>query len=743
MVPQMIHRWVWECVRGRVGLALGLSLLLAIGALLMPEMARAGTTTRVSVASDGTQGNSRSFYPAATNDRVISADGRYVAFISFATNLVPGDTNSTNDIFVHDLETGQTTRISIASDGTQANSESKSPSISADGRYVAFDSAASNLVPGDTNGARDVFVHDRETGKTTRVSVASNGRQGDSHSEDPSISADGRYVAFGSFSHDLIWIDLDGDGRCEEAEGCDINGSADIYVHDRQTGQTTRVSVAFDGTPTNSGSDEPSISDDGRYVAFLSAATNLVPGDTNGRWDVFVHDRLTGQTTRVSVASDGTQTNSWSDFPSISADGRYVAFDSIASNLVPGDTNGFGDVFVHDQVTGQTTRFSIASDGREANGGSSWPSISADGRYVAFASSANNLVPGDTNDHPDIFVHDRGPIPNLTAGCTPCAEKTGEPIQTGAGEYFTDPHVDINLGGPMPLSFSRIYAARLQSEGVWQNSLGPNWMHNFDLRLRSSPRSLDVVYYRGKIISFKKGDMTLNNPEEVLYELRQDADTGDFWMMDPARRLVHHLSVDGRLLEIKDRNENTLTLAYDGFGKLTQVSDGLGRTLSFIYDVSGNLSGLTDGTRILAFSYTDGVLTGFTDAMGNTTAYEYDITKPLLGPLLTAIVLPLGNRHHIQTYDTQGRVIQQVDAFANATTFEYDTPAPGTTTITDPLGNRRTTGHERQKVMTEATDAQGQTSSFAYDDHDRPTSSTDRLGNTTAMSYQPESGLPT
>lgn len=278
----------------------------------------------------------------------VSADGSVVAFASGSSDLVAGDNNGVSDIFVRDRHTGQTTRVSVASDGTEANDNSTGwtpgPALSADGRFVAFSSFASNLVPGDTNGVQDVFVHDRQTGETTRVSVASDGTQGDLPSLLPGISADGR------------------------------------------------------------------------YVAFYSSATNLVPGDTNRLRDTFVHDRLTGQTTRVSVASDGSQGEFYRDWspivesaPSFSADGRYVAFLSLASNLVPGDTNKGGDVFVHDRVTGVTSLVSASLSDEPGDLGSLTPALSADGRYVVFASTATDLVadvPPTSSALPSVYVRD-------------------------------------------------------------------------------------------------------------------------------------------------------------------------------------------------------------------------------------------------------------------------------------------------------------------------------------------------
>ena len=343
-------------------------------------------TARASVTTDGTEANG-----SVGSKASISADGRYVAFSSSSSNLVAGDSNGTGDVFVHDSLTGTTTRVSISSDGAQANSSSGAPSISADGRYVAFESLASNLVAGHTNAWPDVFVHDRQTATTTLVSVASDGTPADQPAFKPDISDDGRFVTFTSYASNLAV----GDGEF-------IN---DVFVHDRQTATTTVVSVASDGTAAVNNSDNPSISAGGRYVAFDSFAPNLVSGDTNVTSDVFVHDRQTGTTTRVSVASDGNQANDRAVLPSISADGRYVAFESPASNLVAGDTNSAYDVFVHDRQTGGTTRVSKASDGTQGSGSSWMPSISADGRYVTFVSAANDLVAGDTKGQ-DAFLHD-------------------------------------------------------------------------------------------------------------------------------------------------------------------------------------------------------------------------------------------------------------------------------------------------------------------------------------------------
>jgi Tol biopolymer transport system component len=362
-----------------------------------------GTTERVSVSTAGVEANDHSDLGS------LSVDGRYVAFWSRASNLVAGDTNGVGDIFVRDRLSGVTERVSVDSTGVQANDECEQVTISADGRFVAFSSVASNLVAGDANACEDVFVHDRQTGKTERVSLSSTGGQGNAPSSDNyysgiAITPDGRLVAFSSLASNLV--------------AGDTNGSEDVFLRDRQAGTTERISIDSAGAQGDGRSIDPSISSDGRVLAFESASTNLVPGDTNGGWDVFVHDRQTGTTKRVSVDSSGNQgiglwPNNSSLGCSISANGRYVSFGSYCTNLVPNDTNNDADCFVHDRLTGITENANVSSTGVQGIYGMFVPyeggtSISADGRFVAFQSYAWNLVANDTSGDADIFVRDRG-----------------------------------------------------------------------------------------------------------------------------------------------------------------------------------------------------------------------------------------------------------------------------------------------------------------------------------------------
>lgn len=344
------------------------------------------TIRRVSVNSAGKQANDWSVYP------VISADGRYIAFESRATKLVPNDTNNTDDIFVYNIKKRQTIRVSVSSNGVQANGESSKPSISADGRYVAFASKASNLVPGDTNDVSDIFVHDLTTGKTTRVNLTSRDKQINGSSGTAIISANGRFVAFTSSDNKIVPHDL--------------NLSGDAFIRDLKLGTTTRVSLNSNGIEGNGPSTASALSETGRFVTIRSDASNLVPDDENEASDIFVHDRKTGITTRVSVSSTGEEAEGSSVGSSMSANGRFVAFHSTASNLTENATTTL-NVFVHDRNTGETTLVSLSTSGEVGTNVSVSPSISANGRFVAFSSNAANLVPDDDNGAADIFVHDR------------------------------------------------------------------------------------------------------------------------------------------------------------------------------------------------------------------------------------------------------------------------------------------------------------------------------------------------
>jgi Tol biopolymer transport system component len=363
----------------------------------------------------------------------ISADGRYVAFISNATNLVPDDVNTWRDVFVRDRVAGTTERINnvapeyanLPFPDNQILAPSDGATISANGRFVAFYSGSGRVVSGDTNSRWDVFVTDRNTGTTIRVSTASNGTQGNHHSgvnasinnfssfpapDHIGVSNDGRYIAFVSWASNLVPGDTnnycENDGLPPATDNC-----SDIFVKDIVTGTTTRVSISNTGQEANSASTYPDISANGQIVTFQSTASNLVPNDTNNFCnnsqtdpdnlncsDIFVRDIAAGTTTRVSVSTTGVQGGLASYQPTISADGRYVAFVSDSTLLFASDDNQLQDILVHDRVTKITKLVSSAFNGVQSNGGSFVPEISDNGMFVAFESDARNIVTGDLNN---------------------------------------------------------------------------------------------------------------------------------------------------------------------------------------------------------------------------------------------------------------------------------------------------------------------------------------------------------
>jgi Tol biopolymer transport system component len=338
--------------------------------------------SRESVATNGSQAG------LASHEVAMSADGRYLAIASEATNLVPG--TAFGQVYLRDRQLLQTTVVSVSPAGAFANDQCIHPAISADGRYVAFASAATNL--GVASTTFQVFVHDRVAATTQCASVSTSGVVGSFYSILPAISADGRYVAFVSRAGNLI-------------DGSTLPATERVYVRDLLLGTTSAVSVDVNGAPA--AGTRPAISADGRYVTFTSAAAGIVPNDGNSVGDVFLRDRAAGTTEIVSVTPTGTTGSAASYESSISADGRMVAFSSVALDLVPfTPLNGFRQILVRDRLTQTTSLVTLARSGVPATADADWPSISADGRHVAFSSPSTDLVIGDTNGHTDVFVRD-------------------------------------------------------------------------------------------------------------------------------------------------------------------------------------------------------------------------------------------------------------------------------------------------------------------------------------------------
>jgi Tol biopolymer transport system component len=344
----------------------------------------------------------------------LSADGRWIAFATDSAGVVAGDTNGWSDAFVLDRETGAVVRVSVSTSGDQANGPSYLPVTSANGRFVAFTSGASNLASGDTNFVDDVFVRDRDLDgngvfdepggvQTVRASVSSAGAQAASASRAASLSADGRFVAFESDASNLV--------------AGDANWWTDVFVRDLQTGITERASLDSSGADAAVICYWPTLSADGRFVAFVSDWRRPPPSPGGGATptgSIFVRDRQAGTTTAVDRNAVGALGDGNCFEPSVSADGRFVAFRSLSTNLVPGDSDGISDVFRWDRATGEIVRVSAPFDDIEAHGSddsrvASGSAMTPDGGTIAFASALSHLVPGDTNGFSDVFVRAYGP----------------------------------------------------------------------------------------------------------------------------------------------------------------------------------------------------------------------------------------------------------------------------------------------------------------------------------------------
>lgn len=373
-------------------------------------------TERISISSTGEEGNYDSYEPS------ISADGRYVAFTSYATNLVPGDTNGFSDVFIRDRLLNTTYCLSISNTGEGGNADSYGSSISADGRYIAFVSPANNLVSNDDNGFSDIFVYDQTLNSIKRISISNTGKERNWDCYSPCISADGNCIAFVSGADNLI--------------SDDNNSFEDIFVYNQALNSVKRVSISTNGEEANGGCFGPSISADGRYIAFTSYASNLVTDDNNDLSDIFVRDQILEITERVSISSNGEEFDEECSYSSISANGRYITF--VVGNRPQSarislsafeDMNGYKDIFVHDRMSKITRKVSISSTGEEGNGDSNFPSISADGSFIAFNSYADNLVPEDNNYHTDVFVYTNENVLQYFSGyITPNTVKSGDSI---------------------------------------------------------------------------------------------------------------------------------------------------------------------------------------------------------------------------------------------------------------------------------------------------------------------------
>lgn len=489
--------------------------LVLLGSLGLATVARAvlPSPAPVLVSADvpGTgSGNQRSSLTDRVDipRRVVSQDGRYVVFISQATNLVPlPDANNNPDVFVRDLLTGTTQLVSVNQSGTAAaNGFSNDCTISADGRYVCFDSSASDLAPGDSNGGLDVFVRDLQTRVTTLVSANPAGNSQSGFSRNATMTPDGHFVAFTSTAPDLVAgyqsaggaralflrdlrappntatqlvstltggttlgvevtddpPDLSADGRfvvftCNDfLVPADQNGTQDVYVRDTQLRVTELVSTNAAGTGSgNSGSSAPAISADGRYVAFNSFGTDLVAGmaDTNNGSDVFLRDRTSRATKLVSVNAAGTAAGNGFTFqstPSISTDGRYVAFASRATDLTPGVSGTQLNAYVRDTVAGSTALASVNQAGTGAgNGSTSPPTLSSDGRYVVFASMASDLVGSDNNSRTDVFWRD------LFAGKTALVSRNAAGTDGGSGASGANGRATLSGDGAVVVFLSQ------------------------------------------------------------------------------------------------------------------------------------------------------------------------------------------------------------------------------------------------------------------------------------------------
>ena len=727
--------------------------------------ARAATepVTRATVGSAGEECN------ASCGGALVAGEGRYVFWVTAASNLVPDDTNGVSDIFVRDRSTASTGRVSVSSTGEQANAGlTGGLAVSRDGRFVAFSSEASNLVPGDTNGVADVFVRDRAEGTTTRVSVSSSGAQanGSSNTWQIGMSANGRYLAFDSGASNLV--------------SGDTNGARDVFVHDRATGTTTRVSVTSSGKQSQGETRALAISGNGNRLLFWGIDNvNLVREDTNGRNDVFVHDRTTGATSLVSLGWDGRQGDTdiipYYGGAALTHDGRYAFFQSGGNNLIPGDQNFAVDIFRRDLSTGTTTLVSLTyqSSLMPDRAGAYLGSITPDGRYLAFWSQSPSLVPDDNNvlcswrngdsvfwsNCADVFVRDlaTGSVTraslsssgeqgnghsqgatispdgrwvgfgseasNLVAGDTNdyCDNRDADDDLDNCGDGFIrDMHVAI-VAIPIEQTFGlgfglhAINPAGFLSDPV-NTATGSYVSSTTDIRLPG----LGIPFEFTR--SYTSADTSVG-PLGIGWTHSYAASL----TIDPNGDVLFR-SEDGQQIRYTKQPNGSFIGPPGGLSRLSALQGGYQvlrkDQARYMFDAQGRLTRLEDRNgQGLMFSHgADGLLSTVTDSAGRVVTFSHNGTGRL-----TSIALPDGRT--VGYGYTGGRLTSVTDPRAGTISYEYD-EAARLSKVIDANGHAVVTNtYGPDGRLVEQADALGNTSTFDWDPSTETATMTDARGN--------------
>lgn len=656
----------------------------------------------------------------------ISSDGRYIAFVSGAP-YDPLDLNRAADLYLFDISSESyawVTRGLGFVTGTEGEMGGGVPSISADGRFVAFTSWSDASLLADANGDQDAFLFDRTTGLIELVSVNGEGMQGNSDSAAPKVSREGRYVVFGSLASNLV------------AE--DTNQQPDVFIRDRGAGTTTRVSVGPGGVEPAGASGRASISGDGKRVAFTFTGANF-PDERP--WDTYVLVKDLETDSILSISdNDGISDNEGITAftsPSISEDGAHVAW--VADRFPSPDA-----VLVR-SLDSSTTQVASMRHTGQVTSGHRTPAISADGRYIAFGSWDSEIVPDDTSTL-DVFLRDmQSPLwptaPKAlwyaqtwgrglhSASCTVCR---GDPVNTATGN-LTETITDLAMPGPgLPFRLSRTYNSADTSIGV----LGKGWTHSYAASLTQLPdTSLRFRAEDGAQLSFMPdgngGYQSLAGARSNLRDV-----TGGGHELVSKQQLVYGFDTDGKLVSLKDRNGNESLLSYTG-GQLSSLVDTAGRTVTFSYDANGNLASvsLPDG-RLVQYGYTNGLLTSVKDPRGNTRTYGYDASDRLTDELDQN-----GEPVMHTSYDLNGRVVSQTDARGKVSSFAWDA-AGETSTMTDPRGKIWTDVYSNN-LLQRQVDPLGNMQRYAYDEDLNIKKVINERGNSTMMTYDGRGNLLT